>query len=199
MTGSKRLTQGHVTEVRRKQRLYSRKMNQYWEAKITDCRGKPIRLWTNLNSVLHREKSSATVDGLSAESFSKAFASKVDDVRTSTAASSPPHIFDLHAELIRGFDPVDVATVQRLVTQATNKNCELDPVLTWLVKQFVNELSPFITLLFNASFRDGIFPSSLKCAVVTPALKKSTLDPSDANNYRPVSNPTFISWLLNVL
>jgi len=75
----------------------------------------------------------------------------------------------------------------------------LDPAPTWLVKQFVNELSPFITLLFNASFRDGIFPSSLKCAVVTPALKNSTLDPSDANNYRPVSNPTFISWLLNVL
>ena len=52
-----------------------------------------------------------------------------------------------------------------------------------LTRQFVNELSPFIILLFNASFRDGIFTSSLKCAVVTPALKKSTLDPSDANNY----------------
>jgi len=93
----------------------------------------------------------------SAESFLKALASKVNDVRTSTAALPPLHIFDLHAELIRGFDPVDVATVQRLITQAANKNCELDPALTWLVKQFVNELSPFITLLFNASFRDGIF------------------------------------------
>jgi len=48
-----------------------------------------------------------------------------------------------------------------------NKNCELDLAPTWLIKQFVNELSPFITLLFNASLRDGIFPSSLKCAVVT--------------------------------
>jgi len=88
-------------------------MNQFWEAKIADCRGKPIKLWTNLNSVLRAEKSSATVDRLSDESFSKAFASKVNDVRISTAASPPPHILDLHAELIRGFDPVDVATVQR--------------------------------------------------------------------------------------
>jgi len=93
-------------------------MNQYWEAKIADCRGKPVKLWTNLNSVLRRENSTVTVDGLSAESFSKVFASKVNDVRTSTVASPPPHIFDLHAELIRGFDPVDVATVQRLITQA---------------------------------------------------------------------------------
>ena len=37
---------------------------------------------------------------------------------------------------------------------------------------------------------------SLKYAVVTPALKKSTLDPSDANNYHPISNLTFISKLL---
>jgi len=75
--------------VRRKQRLYSRKMNQYWEAKIADCRGKPIQLWTNLNSVLRREKSSATVDGLSTESFSKAFASKVNDVCTLPCYTTP--------------------------------------------------------------------------------------------------------------
>jgi len=84
--------------------------------------------------------------------------------------------------------------VQRLITQAANKNCELDPAPTWLVKQMVNEFSTFITLLFNASFCDGIFPSSLKCAVVSPALKKSTLDPSDANNYRPISNLTFVHF-----
>jgi len=150
--------------------------------------------------VLRHEKSSATVDGLCTESFSKAFASKVSDVRTSTAAS-PSQIFNLHAELICGFDLIDVTTVQRLITQAANKNrarmFELAP--TWLVKQCVNELSPFITLLFNASFRDGLFPSSLKCAIVTPALKEPTLDPSDFKSYCPISNLTFISKLLELV
>ena len=75
-------------------------------------------------------------------------------------------------------------------------NCELDPVPTWLVKQYINELSPFITLLFNASFCVGLFPLSLKCAIVTPALKDPTLDPSDLNNYCPISNLTFMSQLL---
>ena len=55
------------------------------------------------------------------------------------------------------FELVDVVTVQRLIRQAANKNCELDPVLTWLVKQFAVELSPFIAVLFSASFRDGFF------------------------------------------
>jgi len=52
-----------------------------------------------------------------------------------------------------------------------------------------------ITALFNASFRDGVFPSTQKCAAVTPVLKKS-LDLSDTTNYRPISNLTFISKML---
>ena len=42
----------------------------------------------------------------------------------------------------------------------------------------------------------GIFPTSQKCASVTPALKKVTLDPFDLGNYRPISNLTFVSKLL---
>jgi len=94
------------------------------------------------------------------------------------------------------FELVDVVTVQRLIRQAANKNCELDPVLTWLVKQFAVELSPFIAVLFSASFRDGFFPSSQKRTVITSALKKSTLDLTDRGNYRLISNLTFISKLL---
>ena len=55
------------------------------------------------------------------------------------------------------------------------------------------ELSPFISGLINSSIRDGTFPSTQKCAIVTPILKKETLDPSDLNNYQPVSNLSFIS------
>ena len=42
----------------------------------------------------------------------------------------------------------------------------------------------------------GLFPTSQKCASVTPALKKVTLDPFDLGNYRPISNLTFVSKLL---
>jgi len=59
-----------------------------------------------------------------------------------------------------------------------------------------SELSPLITVLFNASVRDDVFTSSQKCAVVTPVLKKPTLDASDTGNYRPISNLAFLSKLL---
>ena len=80
--------------------------------------------------------------------------------------------------------------------RANNKNCALDPVPTWIVKQYVVELSQFITSLLNASISSGQFPSSQKCAIVTPLLKKETLDPDDVGNYRPVSNLSFLSKVL---
>jgi len=42
----------------------------------------------------------------------------------------------------------------------------------------------------------GIFPSEFKKAVVRPLLKKNGLDASQKQNYRPVSNLSFLSMLL---
>ena len=94
------------------------------------------------------------------------------------------------------FQKINSSDIGKLISAAANKQCELDPAPTWLVKKFSNELSPFIAVLFNSSMSTGTFPSSQKCAVVTPILKKSTLDPNDTANYRPVSNLTFLSKLL---
>ena len=42
----------------------------------------------------------------------------------------------------------------------------------------------------------GKFPFSQKSAIITPLLKKASLDPEALTNYRPVSNITFVSKLL---
>ena len=42
----------------------------------------------------------------------------------------------------------------------------------------------------------GYFPTSQKIASITPIFKKISLDPLDLGNYRPISNPTFLSKLL---
>ena len=51
-------------------------------------------------------------------------------------------------------------------------------------------------MLCNTSLHDGTFPKTQKCALVTPVLKKSNLESSDMNNYRPISNLSFMSKLL---
>lgn len=53
-----------------------------------------------------------------------------------------------------------------------------------------------ITLIVNASLQYGIFPDQLKSAIVRPVLKKPNLDADDFKNYRPISNLTFLSKIL---
>ena len=72
----------------------------------------------------------------------------------------------------------------------------LDPIPTWLIKESRSELLPVMTNIINSSLRSSQVPKSMKSAVVTPLLKKSTLNPDILKKYRPVSNLSYISQLL---
>ena len=52
---------------------------------------------------------------------------------------------------------------------------------------------PTSTRVINLSLQTAVFPSEMKCAVVTPLLKKASLGKGELKNYRPVSNLSFIS------
>ena len=69
-------------------------------------------------------------------------------------------------------------------------------VPTDLMDPVTHATPPYLSLLFNASMRHGVFPASQKLASITPVLKKASLDPLDLSNYRPISNLTFLSKLL---
>ena len=85
---------------------------------------------------------------------------------------------------------------KKLPTIPPNKTCQLDPASTWLVKDMIGLLSPFIALLINKSLTTGCFPTEFKKAIVRPLLKRGGLDLTDLKNYRPVSNLPFLSKLL---
>jgi len=91
---------------------------------------------------------------------------------------------------------VTIEEVDKLMAAALNKTCQLDPAPTWLVKDMRGLLAPFVALMFNKSLAASCFPNGFKHAVVRPLLKRSGLDASDLKNYRPVSNLSFLSKLL---
>jgi len=76
------------------------------------------------------------------------------------------------------------------------KSCWLDPVPTFLLREFVDLLLPYITNMVNTSLMQGRLPVSQRHAIVTPRLKKPGLDATDMANYRSVSNVSFISKLV---
>ena len=56
--------------------------------------------------------------------------------------------------------------------------------------------APILALLINLSILQAVLPASQKQAIIRPRLKKPGLDPSDPANYRPISNLSFISKLI---
>ena len=138
-----------------------------------------------------------TSDKLTAERFLEAFNEKLAGVRSLTASAAPPLFNGPPCEFsCVEFEPVDASSLHRLLRKAACKSSELDPVPTWVIQKYAAELSPFISALFNASMRFGVFPASQKLASITPVLKKASLDPLNLSNYRPISNLTFLSKLL---
>ena len=60
----------------------------------------------------------------------------------------------------------------------------------------MNSLLPVIALIINRSLSAGVVPDCMKVAHVSPLLKKPSLDPNELKNYRPVSNLSFLSKVL---
>lgn len=109
-----------------------------------------------------------------------------------------PHQFlSSHGEnaVLRDFVPVSDEMVKNFIMASPTKSCRLDPVPTFLLKKVLCPLVPTITKIVNLSLSTGTFPSGMKHAMVTPLLKKPTLDARYLKNYRPVSNLSFLSKL----
>ena len=82
------------------------------------------------------------------------------------------------------------------IMASPTKSCRLDPVPTFLLKKVLCPLVLTINKIVNLSLSTGTFPAGMKHAMVTPLLKNPTLDASDLGNYRPVSNLSFLSKLI---
>ena len=60
-----------------------------------------------------------------------------------------------------------------------------DGIASKYIKHIKDSISYPLTNIVNLSFEQGVFPSELKFAVVTPLFKAK--DPMFFNNYRPIS------------
>jgi hypothetical protein len=94
------------------------------------------------------------------------------------------------------FVPLTVSEVRSLIMSSPTKSSPRDPIPTFILKKFSDVLAPSITKLVNMSLALGVFPDEMKLALVTPLLKKPTQSPEELDNYRPVSNLSFLSKLI---
>ena len=175
--------------------LYEQKNSTYWQNEIAACAGDSKKLWNVFHTVLGETRSVDT-DLHTADEFAAFFKDKVESVRAFTDSTPLYEVPFRMTTTLERFASLTVEEVDKLIRSAPCKTCQLDPVPTWLVKEVSALISPFVSMLLNKSLADGCFPSTFKRAVVRPLLKKTGLDASQLKNYRPVSNLSFLSKLL---
>ena len=147
----------------------------YWRTLISESSGNARKLWNTLSSVMGKKKRSIIQENLTAELFLNGFSDKVSGVRSSTSGSPAPEFSNFVGNPLSQFSTVDQSFIDNLIRQSPNKSCSLDPIPTWLVKNLVGELTPFITELFNKSISNADFPKRFRIGEITPILKKRLL------------------------
>ena len=177
---------------------------KFYNEKILTCAGDQKALYSVFNKLLHRttEPQLPVHDCPSklADRFAIFFTEKIIRIRAELhACPSSPTAFvksDNCPISMAKFSSVSEEAVAKIIGKANNKSCSLDPVPTKILKQHLSPLVPVITRVINLSLEEGTMPVPFKEAVLTPILKKSSLDKEVLKNYRPISNLAYISKLI---
>ena len=165
-------------------------------------------LYKKLNKLLGNESQDLPrhTDPLKlAEDFKSFFSEKIVNIRDNIETEAE------HADLTQleqddsllpehcnfsGFSKITEEQLKDLVSNMSNKFCCLDPIPPFLLKNCLPELTPILMHIINSSLDSGFFPSAMKKAVIKPTLKKDNADKDVLSNYRPISNLSAVSKLL---
>ena len=132
-----------------------------------------------------------------AEAFNCYFIEKVDTIRSAfTGDTRFFGNFDRNVlHTLSEFSPLSNDEIATLIRNSPTKSCILDPLPTKVLKQCLDGVACIIGNMVNSSLINRVFPSKFKEAVVVPLLNKMVAE-LVLKNYRPVSNLSFISKLI---
>ena len=177
--------------------------SKYYQAEFKRLQGNAKGMYSVVNGLLGIEKSPTTLPSDKepsqlAPEFNEYFKSKVTKIYQQIESQSipPPAVTpqpDKPTTKFTAFSPVSDEDLLKMIREMNRKHCQLDPMPTSLIMECLPELLPSISKIVNDSLLTGIFPQSFKEAIIRPSFKGKELDPEDLSSYRPVSNLSFIS------
>ena len=192
-------------------RLITQSLSDHVCDEVKNSAASPRLLWKTVNRLLHPCAGGSWHQDLDtrklADELRNFFTNKVQNViqtistRLSDTHSTPVEVACAKEPIsvMSSFTPISPADVEKLITAAPNKTSPIDVIPVSLLKACSAEVSVPIAHLANSSFSTGTFPSIYKVGLVTPLLKKPGLDKSDMKNFRPITNLSTISKILERL
>ena len=145
--------------------------------------------------LLHTDIFPPASELLTAQALADYFLDKVAKVHTSTLLCPPPTFISHCVTQFDEFLSYKVDFICNVILESPIKPYQLDLIPHALLKLFL----PFLHFMCNVSLRDGTLSDCEKWAKIMPILKKPGLDADSASSYRPVSNLTFLSKIIERL
>ena len=163
-------------------------------SKLINPKSKSSNTWKLITKISERGKKFAAY--INAQKYHSCFLEKIEIAKISFRSSEAPEFPKCNKNLsLNAFDGVTLDELLYALQKLPNKQCEHDPIPTWLLKKIATIVAPLILSIFNLSFATGRILCQFKHAYVPPLLKKSDLDQETLSSYRPISNLSVLSKL----
>ncbi len=198
----------YVDQCRTVQNLLYTSRCKFYNDQIQESTGNQKLLHRIVNKLLHKTPESPLPSYRSLEEliekFADFFSDKIMIIREKLNAENnqrtnhTPHEHEENHSFpsLNNFAEASEEEIRKLIIESASKSCDLDPIPTWLLKDCIDSLLPVITKIINLSLSSSTVPDNFKEALLSPLIKKALMDSEIFKHYRPISNLSFISKLV---
>ena len=180
--------------------LANTKKKEFFSNKIQQSKGNSRTLYKVVNKVLDKQQTNVLpeTDDIEclAKNFNQFYVDKIEKIRdkmvpTNTAEQRS----DYMSTPLFEFRPTNIDEIKDIIAECGIKCSPADMLPEMLLKENIGSLLPAIVDLVNLSLSSGSM-DGVKLADIAPLIKDKTMDTNELNNYRPVSNLTFLGKLI---
>ena len=182
--------------------LIKERKEEYYRTQTRERMGDTKKLYALFDDLMGKSVEKVLPDFTPelAQNFADFFEEKIDNIYNSLdnysirADSTLP---DFPFCKFSRFEPISLASYKNLVMSTKKLYCENDPLPFGDLMRApnVDDVLKIQLDIINSSFIEGVFPISEKKAVIKPTIK-SKLEPQNLMSYRPVSNLTYLSKMI---
>ena len=179
------------------------KKREYYRRKIEEHGQDINKLYAIIDNLTGNKKKALLPEGFSEEElatmFSDFFENKIENLIVGFVDKA---LFDLHPVVnqqnkLTCFNTVTLSNIRSIVGRVKRTYCRSDPfpISDVIECADIDNLLQVYLVIVNLSILARTFPESEKHAILKPVLKGS-LDPQNLSSYRPISNLSFVSKVI---
>jgi vacuolar-type H+-ATPase subunit H len=178
--------------------------DEYYRSRLNASNGNKKETYNIVNQLMDKDlkKGLAPTNkpaNVLCDEMQKFFNEKVEKIYSEMIPNDSyerPGSLDFEGNVLAEFQPISNEELTLVLSEINKKECEADPIPIKLLVQVICEVTPIIKFIVNDSLKRGIFPDSIKNALVRPVIKDENGDVNSLKNYRPISNFPFVSKIL---